>query len=74
MSTSLRESGLGPPVLREVAEGMYAYGQPDGSWWSNNTGLLLGPHGAVSIDTGATKALTRAYRDAIRSVRARSVR
>jgi len=70
----LRESGLGPPVLQEVAEGMYAYVQPDGRWWINNTGLLLGPHGAVSIDTCATEALTRAYRDAIRSVSSRSVR
>ncbi len=74
MSTSLRESGLGPPVLQEVAEGMYAYVQPDGSWWINNTGLLLGPHGAVSIDTCATEARTRAYRDAIRSVTSRPVR
>ncbi len=73
MSTTTRE-GLGPPVLQEVADGLYAYVQPDGSWWINNTGLLVGPHGAVSVDACATEARTRAYRDAIRRVTDRPVR
>ena len=67
MSTSARE-GLAPPVLREVDEGVYAYVQPDGSWWINNTGLLVGPRAAVSVDACATEARTRAYRAAIRAV------
>lgn len=67
MSTTTRES-LEPPVLQEVADGVFAYVQPDGSWWINNTGLLLGPHGTVSIDACATEARTRAYRTAIASL------
>lgn len=73
MSTSLRES-LAPPVLREVSDGVFAYVQPDGSWWINNTGLIVGSTGAVSVDACATEARTRAYRDAIRSVTALPVR
>ncbi len=46
MSTSTRESP-GPPVLQEVSDGLYAYVQPDGTWWINNTGLLVGPHGVT---------------------------
>ena len=74
MSTGLRESRLGTPVLHEVADGVHGYVQPDGSWWINNTGLLVGRHGAVSIDACATEARTRAYRDAIRTVTDRPVR
>ncbi len=73
MSTSTREA-LAPPALQEVGAGLYAYVQPDGSWWINNTGLLVGPHGAVSIDTCATELRTRAYREAIRTVTALPVR
>jgi len=31
--------------LEEVADGIYAYIQPDGSWWINNTGFLVGRRG-----------------------------
>ena len=48
MSTG-RRAGLGSPTLTEVADGVFAYVQPDGSWWINNTGLLVGRHAAVSI-------------------------
>lgn len=67
MSTALHEAQLGRPALHEVADGVYGYIQPDGSWWINNTGLLVGRHAAVSIDTCATEARTRAYRDAVRA-------
>src|SRR4051812_2356273 len=33
---------LGPAVTTEVADGVFAYVQPDGSWWINNTGFLVG--------------------------------
>ncbi len=74
MSTSLQESSLGSPVLTEVSDGVFAYVQPNGSWWINNTGLLVGPHGAVGIDACATEARTRAYLDSIRSVMAAPAR
>jgi len=31
--------------LEEVADRIYAYFQPDGSWWINNTGFLVGRRG-----------------------------
>ena len=31
--------------LEEVSDGIYAYLQPDGSWWINNTGFLVGRRG-----------------------------
>ena len=74
MSTAEHVSGPRTPELREVADGVFAYVQPDGSWWINNTGLLVGRSGAVSVDTCATEARTRAYREAIRTVTDRPVR
>lgn len=65
---------LGPPELIEVSDGVFAYIQPDGSWWINNTGFMVGAHGVVSVDACATEKRTRAYRDAIRSVTDRPVR
>jgi cyclase len=47
---------LPPPVTDEVAEGIYAYVQPDGSWWINNTGFVVGSSGVLCIDTCATEA------------------
>jgi cyclase len=58
----------GKPLLSEVSPGIYAYVQPDGTWWINNTGFLTGPQGVVSIDTCSTERRTRAYLDAIASV------
>jgi hypothetical protein len=33
---------LGEPETVEVSEGIYAYVQPDGSWYVNNTGFITG--------------------------------
>jgi cyclase len=41
----------GRPELSEVSAGIYAYVQPDGTWWINNTGFLTGPQGVISIDS-----------------------
>jgi len=60
--------------LEEVAEGIYAYIQPDGSWWLNNTGFLVGGRGVVSIDACSTERRTRAYLGAIASVTDKPVR
>lgn len=54
-----------PPRVREVADGAFAYIQPDGTWWINNTGFLVGPDGVVAIDACATEARTRAFLDTI---------
>jgi cyclase len=52
----------------EVSDGIYAYIQPDGSWYINNTGFLTGRSGVVSIDTCSTERRTRAYLDAVAAV------
>ena len=59
---------LGPPELIEVADGVFAYAQPDGSWYINNTGFVVGPSSVISIDGCATERRTRAYLDRIASV------
>ncbi len=53
--------------VEEVGEGIYAYIQPDGTWWINNTAFLVGRRGVAAIDACATEARTRAFLDAIRS-------
>ena len=63
-----------PRVAQEVSEGIFAYVQPDGSWWINNTGFLVGRRGVTSIDACATERRTRAYLDAIAAVTDRPVR
>jgi cyclase len=57
-----------------VSEGIYAYVQPDGTWWINNTGFLAGPQGVISIDTCSTLRRTRAYQEAIAAVTSAPVR
>lgn len=56
---------LAPPWLREVADGVFAYVQPDGTWWINNTGFIRGTRMVVSIDTCSTERRTRAYLDKV---------
>jgi cyclase len=64
----------GRPEVREVSPGIYAYIQPDGTWWINNTGFLVGPQTVISIDSCSTQRRTRAYKDAIAAVTAAPVR
>ncbi|MFI6846766.1 MBL fold metallo-hydrolase [Kitasatospora sp. NBC_00085] len=58
----------GAPQTVEVGEGVFAYVQPDGSWFLNNTAFLVGRQGVISIDTCATESRTRAYLDAVAGV------
>src|SRR5215475_2334412 len=64
----------GRPEVREVSAGVYAYLQPDGTWWINNTGFLVGPQGVISVDSCSTERRTRAYQDAIAAVTPAPVR
>ena len=64
-----RAGDLPPPRTEEVAEDVYAYIQPDGGWWINNTGFVLGDRTVLCIDTCATERRTRALLDAIDAVR-----
>jgi glyoxylase-like metal-dependent hydrolase (beta-lactamase superfamily II) len=49
MSSSAHGHPL-PPRVEEVSDGVYAYIQPDGSWWINNTGFLAGRRGVIWVD------------------------
>jgi cyclase len=62
------------PHLAEVSDGIYAYVQPDGTWWINNTGFVVGPQGVIAIDSCATERRTRAFVAAIASVTTAPVR
>jgi cyclase len=64
----------GRPEVVQVGPGIYAYIQPDGTWWINNTGFLTGPQGVISIDACATERRTRAYQRAIATVTSAPVR
>ncbi len=54
--------------LQEVADGVYAYVQPDGGWCLNNAGILVSDGQVAVIDTAATESRARALRAAIASV------
>jgi len=49
-----------PTEATEVADGIYAYIQNDGTWWINNTGFMVGSRGVIAIDACATVARTEA--------------
>ncbi len=66
-------AALPPPRVEEVSDGVYAYVQPDGSWWINNTGFLAGRRGVVVIDACSTERRTRAFREAIGKVSDRPI-
>jgi cyclase len=60
--------------VSQISEGIYAYLQPDGSWWLNNTGFLVSTTGVISVDATSTERRTRAYLDAIAAVTTKPVR
>jgi cyclase len=64
----------GRPEVHEVSAGIYAYVQPDGTWWINNTGFLVGPQGVISIDSCSTQRRTQAYAGAIADITPAPVR
>jgi cyclase len=53
------------PALLTVADGVFAWVQPDGSWWINNAGAVATPDGVILIDTCATERRTRALLRAV---------
>lgn len=52
-------------ALHEVVDGVFAWVQPDGSWWVNNSGAVTGADGTIVIDTCCTEARTRRFLDAV---------
>ena len=52
--------------LHEMAPGVLAWYQPDGSWWINNAGAITDEDGTIIIDTCATEARTSRFLTMIR--------
>jgi cyclase len=77
MSFGPADSPADAPVefrLEEVADGVFGYIQPDGSWMINNTGFIVARDGVSAIDASSTERRTRRFLEAIRSVTAVPVR
>ncbi len=54
--------------LYEVADGVWAYLQPDGSWGYSNAGLIAGTGTSLLVDTLFDLRLTRAMLDAMQGI------
>ena len=63
-----RAHELPPPRTEQVATDVYAYVQPDGGWWINNTGFVVGRGAVLCIDTCATERRTRDLLAAVEAV------
>ncbi len=68
MSVSTGPDVSAPGRLEEVADGVFAYVQPDGGWMINNTGFLAARDGVTAVDACATERRTRAFLGAIADV------
>jgi cyclase len=53
------------PFVEEVADGVFAYVQPDGSWFLNNTGIVVGPDTVVMVDQTSTADRGRALLETV---------
>lgn len=60
---------LGPARTEEIADGVFAYIQPDGTWMINNAGFITGRTGVSVIDASSTERRTR---DLLGAIGARS--
>jgi cyclase len=65
---------LPPAASHEIANGVFAYVQPDGSWWINNAGFVVAEDHVCAIDTAATQRRTVGLQEAIRAVSTAPVR
>lgn len=52
-------------TMAEVVDGVYAWVQPDGTWWVNNAGAVVGEDGLLVVDTCATEDRTRRFLQAL---------
>jgi cyclase len=68
MSQHISSVTLDPPTVEQVADGCYAFIQPDGSWFINNTGFITSDEGVILIDTCATENRTIRFLDSVRAV------
>jgi cyclase len=59
---------MSEPRLQEIAPGVHAWVQPDGSWWLNNAGAVIADDQVVLVDTCATRHRTTLFLDAVAAV------
>jgi cyclase len=65
----------GTPYVDRLADGVYAYVQPDGGWMVNNCGVITDASGdAVVVDTTSTERRNRAFLAEVAGVSARDPR
>ena len=59
------QTGPEASSLVELVDGVYAWVQPDGTWWVNNAGAVAGEDGLLVVDTCANRTRTRRFLDAL---------
>lgn len=65
-STGLSETGPAEKVrVTEIADRVFAYVQEPGGWCVSNAGLVIGPDGAMVIDTAATEKRARRLKETL---------
>ena len=67
MESVADDQHIGPAAARlsELLPGVFAYVQPDGSWWVNNAGAVVGDGSVLVIDTCATAERTTLFLNAL---------
>jgi cyclase len=67
MESVADDQRIGPAAARlsELLPGVFAYVQPDGSWWVNNAGAVVGDGSVLVIDTCATAERTTLFLNAL---------
>ena len=60
--------GSAPATLHPVRPGVWAWVQPDGSWWLNNAGAVVGDAGVLVVDTCATAMRTERFLQSVTEV------
>ncbi|MBA9001684.1 MBL fold metallo-hydrolase [Thermomonospora cellulosilytica] len=60
MTTSVEDA-----ALHEIAEGVFAWVQPEATWWVNNAGAVTGGGTTLVVDTCATETRTRRFLGAV---------
>lgn len=68
MSESAAHGDFPEPAVEEVAKGVFAFVQLDGSWGLNNAGVLVGRRGVTVIDTAFTEARAHLLAGAVASL------
>ncbi|MEO3855444.1 MBL fold metallo-hydrolase [Acrocarpospora sp. B8E8] len=56
---------IAPSRTEQVAPGVYAHVQPDGGWFLNNSGIIVGADTVTVIDSAATASRTQDLRAAV---------